>query len=200
MAIGDLTVDQRSAVGSSATPAVSVLCGVDFAAPGALPGLLGLDLRVEPDAPLKLLLDLPRGYAVRTLEGSHKPTPGVIAVTWNPCPDHLEDLVDLRPAALLSGEFFLRRDLPSAFAEVLGMASRGEQYRFTPGPRTALTPRERAALRYIVRGWSDRRIGERLCVREQSVKNISRRLYRKLGVDNHVQAALYYWGLWDTPD
>lgn len=117
----------------------------------------------------------------------------VIVVTWNSCPEHVEDLQELMPDALLSDEFFLRQDVEAAFRRVLALVCDGQRYTFTPGPRSLLNPREREVLRYVARGWDNRRIGEHLRICEQTVKNRLRSVYRKLGVPDRIHATLYYW-------
>lgn len=179
---------------------LSVLCGMPSVRFTFEHDLSVRGFRVDTEAHMKLLLDVPRAYAMRTLEGMDRTGSKVIVVTWNSCPEHVEDLRELQPNALLSDEFFLRQDLNVALGEVLDRVSDGEYYSFTPGPTTVLTPTERAVLRYAARGWSNRCIGERLCVREQTVKNRLRSTYRKLNIANHAQAVLYYWQLWQPPE
>jgi DNA-binding NarL/FixJ family response regulator len=157
-------------------------------------------IRVDPEAHIKLLLDVPRSHALRTLEGMDRAGSKVIVVTWNSCPEHVADLRDLRPEALLSDEFFLRQDLDAALNDMLDRVSDGECYSFTTAPPTVLTPSERAVLRHVARGWDNKRIGSRLCVCEQTVKNRLRSVYSKLKVCNHAQATLYYWQLWQPPE
>jgi DNA-binding NarL/FixJ family response regulator len=156
-------------------------------------------IRVDPLARTKLLLDAPRAYALSTLDGMDRTGSNVIVVTWNSCPEHVEDLRDLRPDALLSDEFFLRQDSSAAFREVLRRVNNGGSYYYTPGPPTALTPAERAVLRCVAHGWDNRRISDHLHIGEQTVKNRLHRVYRKLGVRGQTEAALYYWHVWQRP-
>ena len=142
---------------------------------------------------MKLLLDVPRGYAMRVLKEMHDTDYKTVVVTWNLCPEHLEDLRELHPDALLSHEFFLRRDLENALSELVGLVYCGNVYDFVPGTRTVLTPHERAVLRYAACGWTNRRISKQLCIAEQTVKNRLRTVYSKLNICNHAQAVLYYW-------
>jgi NarL family two-component system response regulator LiaR len=53
-----------------------------------------------------------------------------------------------------------------------------------------ITPREHETLRLIAEGLSNREIGERLFVSENTVKTHSSRLFDKLGVNRRVQAVL----------
>ncbi|MBX6765504.1 MAG: LuxR C-terminal-related transcriptional regulator [Rubrobacteraceae bacterium] len=174
---------------------LSVLCGASSARTAFERELAARGFRVSPEARMKLLLDVPRAYAVRALEELDRSDSKVVVVTWNTCPEYVEDLRELRPDALLSDEFFLRQDLDDALLRVLSLVSADETYSFTPGPQTALTSSERAVLRYAAYGWNNRRISRKLCLSEQTVKNRLRSVYRKLGPCNHTQATLYYWGM-----
>jgi DNA-binding NarL/FixJ family response regulator len=175
-------------------PDLSVLAGKTSVRVAFERQLSAWGFRVCPEAGIKLLLDVPRAYAMRALESRPLDDPTrFVVVTWSSCPEYVEDLRDLRPEALLSDEFFLRQDSGAALAEVLKRVSGGATYSFTPGPATALTPSERAVLRYAAHGWTNRRISERLCLSEQTVKNRLRHVYKKLGIHNHAEAAVYYW-------
>jgi NarL family two-component system response regulator LiaR len=53
-----------------------------------------------------------------------------------------------------------------------------------------ITPREHQILRLIAEGLSNREIGERLFVSENTVKTHSSRVFEKLGVNRRIQAVL----------
>lgn len=53
-----------------------------------------------------------------------------------------------------------------------------------------ITPREHEILGLIAEGLSNREIGERLFVSENTVKTHSSRLFEKLGINRRVQAVL----------
>jgi DNA-binding NarL/FixJ family response regulator len=156
-------------------------------------------IRVDPLSRTKLLLDTPRGYALSTLDGMDRTGSKVIVVTWNSCPEYVEDLRDLRPDALLSDEFFLRQDSNVALDEVLRRVNSGGSYYYTPGPPTVLTPAERAVLRCVAQGWDNRRTSHHLHIGEQTVKNRLSRVYKKLGIHGQSEAVLYYWQVWQQP-
>jgi DNA-binding NarL/FixJ family response regulator len=57
-----------------------------------------------------------------------------------------------------------------------------------PGARLGLTQRESEVLDLMVRGLSNRAIGQRLFIGEETVKSHARGIYRKLGVQDRSQA------------
>ena len=54
-----------------------------------------------------------------------------------------------------------------------------------------LTTSEQRLIRATMRGGTNRDVADRLGVREQTVKNRLSRLYRKLGVRNRLELAMY---------
>jgi DNA-binding NarL/FixJ family response regulator len=54
-----------------------------------------------------------------------------------------------------------------------------------------LTGREMEVLSYIARGDSNKLIADSLCISEKTVKNHITSIFRKLGVSDRTQAALY---------
>lgn len=54
-----------------------------------------------------------------------------------------------------------------------------------------LTPREREILGLLIGGLSNNEIGERLNLREQTVKNRVSEIYAKLGVSSRAQAVVW---------
>ena len=54
-----------------------------------------------------------------------------------------------------------------------------------------LSPRERQVVKFIVNGCSNQEIADCLGLRLQTVKNHLLRIYRKVGVPNRVQLAVY---------
>jgi DNA-binding NarL/FixJ family response regulator len=59
------------------------------------------------------------------------------------------------------------------------------------GPAGKLTPREIEVLELIVKGETNKEIGDTLCVAESTVKNHLRNILAKLHLKNRVQAAAY---------
>jgi DNA-binding NarL/FixJ family response regulator len=174
---------------------LSVLCGVAHLRDIATGQLLNSGFFIDVFAPIKLVLDFPYGYGFDTLKMLNKEPLQIVIVTWNPCREYREDLWDLKPGALLAGEVFEKQNLAETLTEIINNQLLEHRcYRLTPGPSTSLTNRERLVLRYVAQGWSNRRIAQQLSVKEQSVKNTLRCIYRKLEIRCHVEAALYYWG------
>ena len=95
----------------------------------------------------------------------------------------------------MAGEILRQQNLAETLVEVLDHISDGKRYRLTHGPSTPLTRRERLVLQLVARGWDNRGVARQLHLEEQTVKNYLRSVYRKLGIHNHTQAALYYWGV-----
>src|SRR4051812_20109255 len=121
--------------------------------------------RYDPLAAIKLVIDVPSGFALRTLEQHKEPAElRLIVVTYSLCPEYWEDLWDLQPLGLLVDGTY-----EHDYSAALHAVARGERYRRTPEKPTRLTPTERAILRYTARGWSSKRIAARLHLRDQTV-------------------------------
>jgi DNA-binding CsgD family transcriptional regulator len=64
--------------------------------------------------------------------------------------------------------------------------------------RERLTPRECEVMDWLVMGYTNREIADRLGNRESTVEYMAEQSYDKLGASNRVQAAVlyirYYWG------
>ena len=173
----------------------SVLCGIAHLSDLSMSNLYNLGFYIDSLATIKLVLDLPFGYALRVLERERNNPLQLLVVTWNPCQEYIEDLWDLQPGALLAGVVCQNQSLAEVLLEVITYMSYGKRYRLTPGPSTPLTSRERAILHYVARGWVNKRVAQELHIEEQTVKNTLRCAYRKLGLCHRAQAALYYWGV-----
>lgn len=61
-------------------------------------------------------------------------------------------------------------------------------------PAVHLSPRERQIVALITTGCSNREVAARMGLRTQTVKNHLCRIYRKLGVPNRVQLAVFAVG------
>jgi DNA-binding NarL/FixJ family response regulator len=61
-------------------------------------------------------------------------------------------------------------------------------------PSPPFSPRERQIVAFITKGCSNREIAARMGLRTQTVKNHLCRIYRKLGLPNRVQLAMFALG------
>ena len=61
-------------------------------------------------------------------------------------------------------------------------------------PSPSISPRERQIVEFITAGCSNREIAARMGLRTQTVKNHLCRIYRKLGLPNRVQLAVFAVG------
>ena len=181
--------------GGSTPIAISVRCGVEYFAAATRNSLARSGFAVERDGGTRLVLDAPSGYALDVLEPESEPGRPLLVATWNPCPQHLEDLWELGPAALLAGEH-QDRNPAGHLAEALEALGRGERVRRTPWERSPLTHAERRMLQHSVRGASNKEVARDLGIHEQTVSNTLSRVYDKLGLDGREHAWLYYWGVW----
>ena len=77
---------------------------------------------------------------------------------------------------------------PTLAGRVAMTAARLQSGEFWPGGRLGLTQRESEVLELMVRGLSNRAIGQKLYIGEETVKSHAREMYRKLGVQDRAHA------------
>jgi DNA-binding NarL/FixJ family response regulator len=77
---------------------------------------------------------------------------------------------------------------PALAGRVALTAAHLQSGEFWPGARLGLTQRESEVLELMVRGLSNRAIGQRLFIGEETVKTHARGVYRKLEVSDRAQA------------
>jgi DNA-binding NarL/FixJ family response regulator len=88
-------------------------------------------------------------------------------------------------------------DLPSVLRKALSggpfavWGAKEEQQAVAVADGSALSEREAAVLEAVARGLSNREIGRRLWISEQTVKFHLRNIYRKLGISSRTEAARY---------
>lgn len=169
----------------------TILCAVQPIALTLISLLVRQGFRHDPAASLVILLDVPRGFALRSLETSNTTTHQFVVVTWSFCPEYWEDLWDQRPNILLVGDG-LNLDL----AIVMAWARQGSRYRLTPGKSTTLSPTERRILHLVASGHTNEAIATQLSLHLQTVKNTLTTIYHKLGLHNRSEALMYYWDIW----
>jgi DNA-binding CsgD family transcriptional regulator len=167
----------------------AILCGSSGVA-DALSLLLAQEgYKHDTNSDLVIVLDIPRGFAPvyydRTKNYLHK-----IVVTWSLCPEYLDDLWDLKPNILISGDGFLLN-----LANTVNWARQKNQLRITRSTSSELSPNERRVLRLVAYNYSNKDISEKLNIEYQTIKNSLSAIYQKIGVSNRMEAALYYWGI-----
>jgi DNA-binding CsgD family transcriptional regulator len=153
--------------------------------------LEAVGFRRDPAAPIAVLVDASRGYALWQLESLNRTRSRVVVITSNPCAEYLLDLWELQPAVILANTC-----LETELANAVKRAGQGDRYRIPTQITTSLTYAERKALRQLACGLSVKQIALKLGKTQQSVKNTLKEVYRKLGLTGHPhKAPLYYWGL-----
>ena len=118
-----------------------------------------------------------------------------IVLTNNTCPCYLESLLELQPKALLG---MWDTDWQAKLENVVA----GSSY-FSQWQNSELTPAERRVLRCLAIGLDIKNVAQILGNSVGTVQVHVRNLYGKLRcahpslqLDNHVQLALYWRGLW----
>ncbi|MDK2784703.1 MAG: hypothetical protein PWQ41_1671 [Bacillota bacterium] len=159
----------------------------------------------RPDVVL-MDLDLPDASGVEaTRQIKQKyPNVGVVALTIHDDRDYLLEMVragaegyvlkDVEPGGLVSAIRAIKQGnsymSPPAAKKLLGeftrLASGGEEEKVD-----GLTAREQEVLCLIARGQSNKEIGKTLAISEKTVKNHVTSIFRKIGVDDRTEAALY---------
>jgi len=167
----------------------AILCGSSGAA-DALSLLLAQEgYKHDTNSDLVIVLDIPRGFAPvyyeKTKNYLHK-----IVVTWSLCPEYLDDLWDLKPNILISGDSILLN-----LTNTINWVRQKNQLRITRSTSSELSPNERRVLRLVAYNYSNKDISEKLNIEYQTVKNTLSVIYQKIGVSNRMEAALYYWGI-----
>ena len=172
---------------------VDIWCGIR-----SLITLIGSDiakhgLRPAAGASIKLIVDVPQGFAFRVLEAA-KPTCEqnlhFVALTFSACAEYWEDLWDLQPAGLL-----VTTDHDLDLARTVQRVATGEKSRITPSRASVLNQAERLLLRSVARGYSNKTIARQLGLQEKTVMNSLTTIYQKLNLNSRTQAILHYWSL-----
>lgn len=159
----------------------------------------------NPDVVL-MDLDLPDASGVEATRKIKEkfPAVGVVALTIHDDRDYLLEMVragaagyvlkDVEPGGLVSAIRAVKQGnsymSPSAVKKLLCEFTRlstGREEEKVEG----LTAREQEVLRLIARGQSNKEIGTALAISEKTVKNHVTSIFRKIGVDDRTEAALY---------
>lgn len=143
---------------------------------------------------ITVLLDQPRGQALRVLNTAPGAAGSLIIVTDSASPEYLEDLWDHAPGLLATGV----KSVPD-LTRLVQQAMTSGPLRWTPGLSTRLTAAERRLLRALSQGHSNKVIARDLALSERTVHNTFTRIFNKLGVDSRLEAALLYWDVGPFP-
>lgn len=87
---------------------------------------------------------------------------------------------------VMSGEIWLAKQQVAELAQQLGTAPLT-----LPRPVDTLTQREKTIVSYLIQGWRNREIAERLEISHQTVKNHLRAVYDKVGVSDRLELTLF---------
>ncbi len=164
-------------------------------------------IRLEPDVVL-MDISMPglNGIEATELVKKHRPETGIVVLTIH------EEEQYLLAAMKAGASCYVTKDAePATLRAAIRAAAAGRSYvdpdvagrllgeyaakhaRDDRGsaPASVLTRRELEVLRLIAEGKSNREIAKELFISEKTVKNHVHNIYRKLGVDDRLQAALY---------
>lgn len=140
---------------------------------------------------LIMLLDTPPGYAMRNLREQNFAGRKVIVITWNTCPEYLQDLWEMNIDALICKPVF-DKSIQNALLQI----SDGNRYENINNKSSVLTQGERQILRLIAQGKTNREISQETSTQLQTVKNVLACIYQKLHLKNRSEAVIYYWGIY----
>jgi DNA-binding NarL/FixJ family response regulator len=96
------------------------------------------------------------------------------------------DLLKKALRAVLSGELWLDRN---TLRKLLISMKQQEK-------NVTLAKREREIVQHICQGYRNKEIAQKLNISEQTVKSHCNRIYKKLGVSDRLQLALYSYRIW----
>lgn len=170
--------------------AFDIWCGVPIVGNNLLKCLVQYGFTHEPGSSLKLVIDLNNGFALRALSGADTSGLHLVVFTYSRCPEYWADLWDLGPSILI-----VDAHDEHSFADAIHRAIKGERYKLVPETKTALKPGERTVVSCIARGLSNMQIARELNLQEKTVTNLLTTIYKKLGLKNRTEIAMYYWSV-----
>lgn len=89
--------------------------------------------------------------------------------------------------AVYSGELWLDRKTMSTYLSFKGLSKKG---------KAPLTKSERGVAALICQGYRNKEIAQRRNISEQTVKSHCNRIFKKIGVSDRLQLAIYVYKLW----
>lgn len=147
--------------------------------------LSGRGLTINENARLKLLIDIPIGWALQNSKSFS--TSCHIVATENTCPEYLSDVMKTSPLALT-------RIFP--FEELYETCKRRDQQsRCFPFRRSTLSLSESEIVSMIALGMTCKQIAAKRGVGYGTVRNILGRAYLKLNIRSSAEVVMYYYGL-----
>ena len=99
------------------------------------------------------------------------------------------DLLKKALKAVVLGELWIDR---ATLMKILNCLKQPEKI-------VGLAKREREIVSHICQGYRNKEIAQKLNISEQTVKSHCTRIYRKLGVSDRLQLALYSYKIWPVP-
>ena len=147
-------------------------------------------VRSDLEMPIILLVDMPRGFALRASEYEDLSSKLCIVATSNQCSDYNELLWEYGAQSLIDYDMLF-----DVLPKVLVNVSRGERCRYLTNHVPLLTPAERQTLRLLGDGLSNEQMANCLSTSVYCVKNSVKSVLSKLPVQNRSQAGLYFWGM-----
>lgn len=182
-------------IDKSKATSFDISCGVPSVSHIFVQSLESQGLQFDPIAPLKLIIDIQRGFALHILETLKYSEFRLVVVTFGYCPAYWDDLSDLHPDVLI-----VAGDHENDIAGSLRRASMGERFSVLPKSEVHLRRTERRILRSLAAGLSNKEIAREVALDEKTVANTLSILFKEFGFSNRIQAALYYWGIWHKQD
>lgn len=178
---------------SEPTYAFDVHCGAPLVVHWVADGLRKHDCHLRYDAPVKLIIDIPLGFAAQTIQRlaniPDRASAHLLTVTFSCCVEYWLDLLDLQPDILL-----VNPKRSTELRDAVVRAHTGERFHSVPETQTRLSDRERVVLRLLAQRRDTADIARQLALGEKTVTNILTSIYTKLEVEGRVEAILYYWG------
>lgn len=137
---------------------------------------------------IHIVVDEPRGYSLAFLIKNQASVPNVV-ISSNGCKEYVRDLIELGASLVVPPVEF------NSLWEWVQRIFSGQSFILQSGVREPLPRRDRAILRGIALGLTNKQIAKELSLCDQTIKNGLSRILAEIMVRNRVEAALYYWGL-----
>jgi len=136
------------------------------------------------DKPVKILLIADRTWLLT----AYKDLPELVSkgVVGILPPGTDSDLLKKAVKAVSSGEFWINHKI---IKDVLSHGS-------LPEKKINLTGKEREIVSFICKGYRNKEIASKLNISEQTIKSHCNRIYKKIGISDRLQLAIYAYKIW----